>query len=177
MVPALREPDTHVIICPNRYMAMNATSSGFTELAPRSLRAALQFGLAVLGAVVALGSLVVGTVVLAVVTLSGDAFAGGLVILVFGVYALAGFLVLAVGLWIPQREREGIRFSPRQRRLLAYGAVAPIAGVLAVPIGATVLPPLPGTVYSVLVAGLVGLLLSGPVATLFVVGSKLRSGN
>lgn len=154
---------------------MNAKSSGFAGFVPRSGRAALQFGLAALGTVVILGSLLVGSVVFASVVRSGDSFAGGLAIVVFGLYVLVGFVVLAAGLWIPQRADEGIQFSGRQRRLLAYGAVAPIAGVFAVPVGAAVAPPLPGPVQSVAVAVLVGLLLSGPVATLLAGGWKLRS--
>ena len=177
MVPTWREPDTYAITCSDRYTVMNATCNGFTELVPRSGRAVLQFGLAALGTVVIFGSLLVGASVFAAVALTGDGFTGGLAIMVFGLYVLVGFVVLAAGLWVPQRADEGIQFSRRQRRLLAYGAVAPIAGVLAVPIGASVAPPLPGPVQSVAVAVLVGLLLSGPLATLLAVGWKLRSGD
>ena len=140
----------------------------------RSTRAYLQLGVAGLGTLLILGSLVVFAAVFAVMARSESGFAEGLAILVFGLYVLVGFVVLASGLLIPQRDDSGIRFSSRQRTLLAYGAVAPIVAVLAVPIGASLAPPLSAPVISGLVVGLVGFLLSGPLATLYVVGSTLR---
>ena len=140
----------------------------------RSTRAYLQLGLAGLGTLLILVSLVVFAAVFAVMTRSESGFAEGLAILVFGLYVLIGFVVLASGLLIPQRDDSGIRFSSRQRTLLAYGAAAPIVAVLAVPIGATLAPALPGPVHSALVAGLVVLLVSGPCATLVAIGSTLR---
>ena len=105
---------------------------------------------------------------------SDSGFAEGLAIVVFGLYVLAGFVVLAVGLLIPQCGNEGIRFSPRQRKLLVYGAIAPVVSVLLILIGATIAPPLAESVNFVLVAVLVGLILSGPLATLSVVIVKLK---
>lgn len=141
---------------------------------PRTRRGILQLGLATLGVLVILGSLVAFAITLSAMTLSESGFAEGLAILVYGVYVLVGFVVLAVGLLIPQNDGDGIQFSPRQRKLLGYGAVAPVASVLAIPIGATVVPPLAGSVHSLLVSGLVGLFLSGPLATMLAVWSKLR---
>ncbi|WP_275039902.1 hypothetical protein [Halobiforma nitratireducens] len=39
--------------------------------------------------------------------------------------------------------------------MLAYGAVAPVVGVLCVPVGTLLAPPLPGPIVSALVVGLV----------------------
>ncbi|MFP9193128.1 hypothetical protein ACLI4Q_15930 [Natrialbaceae archaeon A-CW1-1] len=105
---------------------------------------------------------------------SDSGFAEGLAIVVFGLYVLAGFVVLAIGLLIPQRGNDGIRISPRQRKLLAYGAIAPVMSVLLIPLGAIVAPPLTEPVNSVLVTVIVGLILSGSLATLSVVIVKLK---
>ncbi|WP_331234017.1 hypothetical protein [Natronorarus salvus] len=154
---------------------MNTTSGSLMKSLPRSGRASLQIGLAVLGTLLILGSLVWFALVFTAMSPSESGFAEGLAIVVFGLYVLVGFVVLAAGLWIPQRDDDGIQFSPRQRRLLAYGAVAPVASVVVVPIGATISPPLTEPVLSILVACLVALVLSGPLATLLAVGLKLRS--
>lgn len=154
---------------------MNTLSRSLAQLTPRSLRASLQLGIATLGAIVILGTLVWLAAFFAFTPRSESGFAEGLAVVVFGLYALAGFVVLAVGLLIPQRDDDGIHFSARQRKLLAYGAVAPVVSVLAVPVGSAIAPPLTQPVISILVAGLVVLILSGPFATLIAVGSKLRS--
>lgn len=151
-----------------------STSTHSTASTARSVRAYLQFGVATLGAVVILWGLYGFTTVLSMPR-SESGFAEGLAILFYGLYVLCGFVVLSAGLLIPQHDRGGIRFSARQRWLLAYGVVAPIVSVLAVPIGATLLPPLTEPVSSVLVAVVAGLALSGPLATLAVLGSTLRS--
>lgn len=142
--------------------------------ASRSIRVSLQLGVAGLGTLVILGSLVGFAMTFATMSRSPSGFAEGLAIIVFGLCALAGFVVLAAGLSIPQHDGSGVRFSPRQRKLLGYGVVAPIVGVLSVPIGATLLPPLSEPILSVLVGGVVGLLVSGPLATLLAVVLKLR---
>lgn len=154
---------------------MSTTSDSLMKGLPRSVRASLQIGLAVLGTLLVLGSLVWFALVFTAMSPSESGFAEGLAIVVFGLYVLVGFVVLAAGLWIPQREDDGIQFSPRQRTLLAYGAVAPVVSVLGIPIGATIAPPLTEPVLSILVAGLVALVLSGPLATLLAVGLKFRS--
>ncbi|AUX10032.1 hypothetical protein AArcSl_2410 [Halalkaliarchaeum desulfuricum] len=154
---------------------MNTASARLRHLKPGSFRAALQLTIAGLGGLSIVGSILWFVVVFVTMTPGESGFAEGLAILVFGLYALAGFVVLAAGLWIPQREGEGIQFSTRQRKLLAVGVVAPIVGVLAIPIGATIAPPLSQPVISVLVAALAVLISSGPIATLLAVGSKLRS--
>ena len=152
---------------------MVAVGDSLGTIAPRSTRAALQLGIAALGTIVILGSLVWFAATVVAMPRSESGFAEGLGIVVFGLYVLAGFVVLAIGLSIPQRGTDGIQFSRRQRRLLAYGAIAPIVGVLLVPIGATVVPPLPDPVESMLVAVLAGVILSGPLATVAAVISKL----
>ena len=154
---------------------MNTVANSLRRIVPRSIRAAVQLGLAALGTVVILGSLLSFATVFIAMPPSESGFAEGLAIVVFGLYALAGFVVLAAGLWIPQRGDDGIQFSSRQRTLLAYGVVAPIVGVLAIPIGSTLAPPLADPLRSVLVVIVVALILSGPFATLSAVGMKLRS--
>lgn len=145
------------------------------QVVPRTGREAVQLVGAVLG-VLAIGwSLVWIAFVIGTMPQSESGFAEGLAIILGGLYFLAGFVLLAVGLVIPQREGEGIRFSSQQRRLLKIGVLAPIAGVLAIPIGATLVPPVPWLVHSVLVAGLVGLLISGPIATIVAIGRKLHA--
>ncbi|SNR44083.1 hypothetical protein [Halorubrum vacuolatum] len=150
---------------------MAALSKGGTA---RSARAYLQLAVATVGAVVILWGLYGFTTLLSMPH-SESGFAGGLVILFYGVYVLAGFVVLSTGLLIPQRDDNGIHFSARQRKLLVYGMIAPIVSVLAIPIGSTLLPPLTEPVISVLVFTLAVLIVSGPLATLVVVGSKLLS--
>lgn len=142
--------------------------------AARSARAYLQLGVASLGVVIILWALY-GVVRFLFVPRSDSGFVEGLAILFFGVYALGGFIVLAVGLLIPQHDESGITVSPRQRKLLAYGVIAPIVSAIVVPIGATILPPLPDPVLSVLVVGVAVLVLSGPLAVLVTLGSLLRS--
>ena len=142
---------------------------------PQSPRAVLQIGLAALGTIVVLGSLVWGGWVFAQMTPSESGFAEGLAIILTGLYVLAGFVVVAIGLLIPQTDDDGIQFSSRQRTLLTYGAIAPIVGILMIPIGAMVAPPVGGPVLTILVTGLVGLICSGPLAVLLAVGSKVRS--
>ena len=153
---------------------MNSVSATLRAALPQSVPAALQLGIAGLGTALILWSVLTFVRILLAMPPSESGFAEGLAILVFGLYVLLGFAVVALGLWIPQREGEGIQFSGRQRRLLAYGAVAPVGSVLLVPIGATLAPPLTGPVLSVAVAVLGGLLCSGPLATLIAVGLKLR---
>lgn len=153
---------------------MNSVSATLRSALPQSVPAALQLGIAGLGAALILWSALTFVRIFLAMPPSESGFAEGLAILVFGLYVLLGFAVVALGLWIPQREGEGIQFSGRQRRLLAYGAVAPVPSVLLVPIGATLAPPLAGPVLSVAVAVLVGLLCSGPLATLVAMGLKLR---
>lgn len=121
-----------------------------------------------------IGSFFMTAITLVIMTPSESGFAEGLIFIVYGLYALAGFVVLAVGLLIPQGDGQGIHFTRMQRGLLGYGIIAPLVSVLSIPIGSTILPPLPGSVTSLLVIGLVGMLLSGPLAILLSVGLKLR---
>ena len=153
---------------------INRLSARFGHLVPRSTQGMFQFGVAAIRTIVILASLLMAGITLAIMTPSESGFAEGLVFIVYGVYALAGFVILAVGLLIPQRGDDGIHFTRTQRRLLAYGVVAPIVSVLAIPIGATVLPPLSDGATSLLVMGLIALILSGPLAILLAVGTKLR---
>lgn len=153
---------------------MTTVLSSFGKIAPRSTRATLQLGITALGTIVILGSFVAFAAIFVAMPQSDSGFAEGLAIVVFGLYVLVGFVVVAVGLLVPQRDDDGIRFSPGHRKLLAYGAIAPVVSVLLVPVGARVAPPLSGPVNSVLVAVLGGLLLSGPLATLSVVIAKLN---
>ena len=153
---------------------MDTTSRSLGDVVPRSGRAGLQLGIAVLGAVVILGSFVSFAITFVAMSPSTSGFAEGLAIVVFGLYVLIGFVALALGLWIPQREGEGMQFTAQQRRLLAYGGVAPIVSVLLVPVGATIAPPLAEPLISVVVAALAILILSGPVATLAAIGLKIK---
>lgn len=137
-------------------------------------RSYLQIGVAALGTGVTFGAVGWLAAFLASAPASESGFAEGLAIVVFGSYALLGFVLLAAGLAIPQREGSGIHFSTRQRRLLAYGAVAPTVGVLAALVGAAIAPPLPGPIVTAVLALLGAVVLGGPLATLFVVCSKLR---
>jgi len=137
-------------------------------------RSYLQIGVAALGTAVTLGAVGWLAVFLASAPASESGFVEGLAIVIFGSYALLGFVLLAAGLAVPQREGSGIHFSTRQRRLLAYGATAPTVGVLAVLAGAAISPPLAGPIVTALLALLGAVVLSGPLATLFVVCSKLR---
>ncbi|RQG92285.1 hypothetical protein EA473_17445 [Natrarchaeobius chitinivorans] len=153
---------------------MKSVVNSLGKIAPRSIRASLQLGIAAVGTIVILGSVAWFATIFFAMPQSDSGFAEGLAIVVFGLYVLAGFVVLAVGLLIPQRGNDGIRFAPRQRKLLAYGAIAPVVSVLLIPIGATIAPPFAEEVNFVLVAVLVGLILSGPLATLSVVIGKLK---
>ena len=155
-------------------MLMKTVFDSLGKIAPRSIRASLQLGIAAIGTIVILGSLARFATIFFAMPQSDSGFAEGLAIVVFGLYVLAGFVVLAVGLLIPQRGNDGIRFSPRQRKLLAYGAIAPVVSFLFIPIGATIAPPLAEPVNFALVAVLVGLILSGPLATLSVMIVKLK---
>lgn len=138
------------------------------------IRSILQFALAAVGGALALVG-VVGMVVAPLLIPNGSGFAGGLAILFFGVHALAGFVLLAAGLLIPQSGDAGFRFSSNQRRLLGYGVVAPIASVLVVLVGTQIVPPLSEPMLTIAVGLLAVLLLSGPIATLSAIVLKLRS--
>ena len=153
---------------------INRLSGGFDDIVPDSPRGLVQLFVAIIGLLVILGSILMATITLAVMSPGESGFAGGLVIIVYGLYTLVGFVILAVGLLIPQRANDGIYFTRTQRRLLAYGVISPIVSVLAIPIGATLLPPLTSSVTSLLVMGLGALILSGPLAILLAIGMKLR---
>lgn len=153
---------------------MNRFSSVLTQFVPRTLRPVLQLGLVTIGTIVIVASLAMAGLMLATMPPSESGFAEGLIFIVFGLYTLAGFVILAAGLLIPQRAGEGIHFTRTQRRILAYGVITPIGSVLAIPIGATLLPPLSSGMTSVLVIGLVALMLSGPVAIVFTLGMKFH---
>lgn len=136
------------------------------------LRPILQVALAAVGgAIAALG--LVGMVT--VPFLVGDGFAGGLAILYYGVHALVGFVLLSVGLLVPQPANAGIHFTAGQRTLLVWGAVGPLLSVLGYLIGVNALPPLSGLVHTATIGLFVVVLLSGPLTTLLVIGWRLRS--
>lgn len=126
---------------------------------------------AVGGAIAALGLVGIVTVPF----LLEDGFAGGLAILFFSVHALGGFVLLSVGLLVPQPTNAGIHFTVGQRKLLTWGTVGPLLSVLGYLIGINVLPPLSGLVHTVIIGLFVVVLLSGPLATLVAIGLKLRS--
>lgn len=152
---------------------MNRVSVVDAFEAARSLRAIVQLGFAVIGLLIVLGSFIVAAIALAMMPSSESGFAEGLVFIVFGLYALIGFVVAAIGLLIPQREGSGIHFSRRQRLLLTYGILAPIVSVLAIPLGSIFVPPVSEIMTSILVYGLVALLISGPLATILAMVSKV----
>lgn len=136
------------------------------------VRQILQIALAAVGgAVAALGLGGMATVPF----LIEDRFASGLAILFFAVHALGGFVLLSIGLLIPQPRNVGIHFTADQRKLLLWGAIGPILSVLGYLIGINVLPSLSGLAQTATVGLFVVILLSGPVATLVAIGLKLRS--
>lgn len=141
---------------------------------PQSTRAIFQIGLAGLGSIVILGSLIWFVIIFAGMPASESGFAEGLAIIIFGLNVLAGFVILAIGLLVPQLD-GGIQFSEQQRKLLLYGAAAPIISVLLVPAGATLAPPLPDTLQTVAVVALIVAILSGPLATLAAILLKLNA--
>lgn len=140
----------------------------------RSPRAWVQIGVSSLGLLVILGSLGVFVLLFGSMPRSESGFAEGLAIMLFGLYVLVGFVVLAIGLLIPQSDTTGIQFSSRQRKLLLYGALAPIVSVISIPIAAMLAPPVSSTATTAFVVLVVGFLVSGPLATLLTLGLKLR---
>ncbi len=145
-----------------------------SSIQSRSARAWVQLGVSSLGLLVILGSLVVFAILFGSMPRSESGFAEGLAIVLFGLYVLVGFVVLAAGLLIPQSDASGIQFSSRQRTLLIYGALAPIVSVISIPNVSMFAPPISPTVTTVLVISLAVFLVSGPLATLLVLGLKLR---
>ena len=153
---------------------MNQFSRVSDWMAAQSVRGILQLGVAALGGLIILGSLGLFALVFVAMGRSEDGFAEGLAILVFGGYMVVGFVVLSAGLLLQPRG-GGIQFSRRQRRLLIYGAIAPVISVILIPAGAVLVPPLSPIVHTVLVAGLAGLILSGPVATIVAIVFNIRN--
>ena len=140
----------------------------------RPISVYLQGGLAALGAIIVLASIVTFGAIVSSMSPSESGFAEGLAIVLFGLYVIAGFVILAGGLLIPQRETHGIQFTSRQRTLLVYGLLAPIIGVVLVLLATTFAPPLLDPLRPLLVVGLIGFLCSGPLATLVAIGLKIR---
>lgn len=140
-----------------------------------SLRAALQLGLSLLGMLVLLWGVFGLLVVLPSMPRSESGFAEGLAFILYGLYFLGGSVILGLGLLIPQRGGTGIPFSRRQRRLLSYGVLAPVAGLVAIPIVIQLAPAALEPVQPALLLGLLLFALTGPLATLVVLASKLRS--
>ena len=153
---------------------MNRLNTALIHIVPRSPRGVVQVTLVALGTIVILGSLAMAGLLFITMPSSESGFAEGLAILVFGLYTLVGFIILAAGLLIPQRSDDGIHFTRTQRTLLAYGMLVPIVSVLAIPIGTTLLPPLSSGLTSLLVYGLAVLIMSGPLAILLTIGMKLH---
>lgn len=139
------------------------------------IRAVLQVGVAGLGALILLWGLFGLVFVFGTMPRSESGFAEGLALILFGLFFLAGFVVLSLGLLVPQREDSGLQFNGRQRRLLGYGVVAPIVGLVAVPLTIQLAPASLDSIQMIVVGTLVGFALTGPLATLVVVGSKIRS--
>ena len=111
---------------------------------------------------------------LAVMPRSESGFAEGLAVIFGGIGFLIGSVILAFGLWLPQTSGSGIQFTARQRWLLMYGFVVPIAGVIAIPVIAITVPPLPETIGMAGRLAVLGIILSGPAATIGVIGWKFR---
>lgn len=141
----------------------------------RPLPVYLQVGVAALGTVVLLWGVYGLVFVFGTMPRSESGFAEGLALIIYGLYTLAGFTVLSGGLLIPQREGSGIQFSPRQRRLLGYAVIAPVASLIAIPVWAQLGSALGDIGELVLGVGILVLLASGPLATLLAVGAKLYS--
>lgn len=152
-----------------------STSTQTSGLGSRPVRAYLQIGFAGIGALVIVWSLFQFVTIYASMPRSESGFAEGLTIIVFGLYTLLGFEILTIGLLIPQRGGRGLHFTSRERKLLVYGAIAPIVGILSIPVGSTLLPPLSSAVTSILVIVEGIVLLSGPIATVVAIGSRVRS--
>lgn len=139
----------------------------------RSTRAVVQLLLITAGSILIITGLL-GLAYMLVISDLGT-FVGGLAILYFSPYVFAGFVLLSLGLILPQKAEEGIHVNRFQRKLLIWGIIAPVIGFLSIPVGSIVLPPLPPVVLAVLIGGIFGILVSGPLATLTVVGMLLKS--
>lgn len=140
-----------------------------------SIPAVLQLGLALLGTLVLLWGLFGLVVVLPSMPRSESGFAEGVAFILYGLYFLGGSVILALGLLIPQRDDSGVQFTRRQRRVLFYGVLAPVAGVVAIPLAIQFAPAALESVQPALLLGLLLFALTGPLATLVVLASKLRS--
>ncbi len=137
------------------------------------LRSNAQAVLALLGG--ALGLLGLLGVLLAPLFLSGgDGFVGGIAILYFGVHALGGSMILAIGLLIPQAPHRGIHLSTWERRFVVWGVIGPIMSVTSYFVGITLVPPISPGIHSILVALLVVMTLSGPIAVIAAILSNRR---
>ena len=141
----------------------------------RSVSAAFQLGLTVAGTLMIFWGLFGLAVVFPSMSQSESGFAEGLALILFGLAFVGGFVVLSAGLLIPQQATAGIQFTRRQRKLLAYGAVVPVVGVIATPAVLQLAPSLVEPAQPILVVALVVVVLSGPFATLLALVSKLRS--
>lgn len=141
----------------------------------RSLSAFLQLGVAILGALVALWGVYGLVVVLPGMPTSESGFAEGLALILYGLYFFVGFVVLALGLLIPEPGRGGIEFSHRQRRYLAYGILAPVAGLAAIPVLAQLGPAILEPFEAGFIVGFILFALTGPLATLYVIATKVRN--
>ena len=86
-------------------LPINRISTDLTHLVPRSPHGIVQVGLATIGTIVILGSLAMAGVMLVTMPPSESGFAEGLAVIVFGLYTLVGFIILAAGLLIPQPPR------------------------------------------------------------------------
>lgn len=138
-----------------------------------SLPALVQLGVATLGVVILAWGIYGLVFVFGSMPRSESGFAEGLALIIYGMYMIAGFVLVAAGLLVPQRAESGIQFRPRERTLLRYGVVAPIVGVLLVGIWAQ-FGSVAGTVGSAVLGLLVlGIVVSGAIATLLAIGSKL----
>ena len=140
-----------------------------------SVRPYLQIGIAVFGTLVALWGVAGLLFVFPTMPQSESGFAEGLALIIFGLYFVGGFVILSLGLLIPQTETSGIQFTARQRKLLGSGATAPIVGILAIPVVVQLVAPYFEPIQSVLFVGVLGFILTGPLATVIVIATKIRS--
>lgn len=152
-------------------------AAGTGRFVPSTARSFLQLGISAVGTLLILWGLFGLALVFPSMPQSGSGFAEGLALILFGLSVLGGFVTLSVGLLIPQNETGGVQFTSRQRRLLAYGVVAPVTGVLAIPVVLQLAPAFVEPVRPILVGALVAFALTGPLATLSTIVTKVRSRN
>lgn len=152
-------------------------TTGAGRFVPATLRSLLQMGIAAVGTLLILWGVFGLALVFPFMSQSESGFAEGLALILFGLSFLGGFVTLSVGLLIPQTGTGGAQFTSRQRKLFAYGVVAPVAGILTIPVVIQLAPAFAEPVRPILVGMLVAFALTGPLATLYAIVTKFRSRN